>query len=315
MRLGSHALRHHWGEHPSDAIQAETQLLASGGSFSIEAGGGSSASLATDASAKGLKAGSLVQISGGSFDLDCADDAIHSDDAIVIENGSFQLRTGDDAVHGEESLSILGGELEISTSYEGIESKELLIEGGQIRVLSSDDGVNGAGGVDGSGGPPGPPIQGDYWLHITGGRVVVNARGDGIDVNGSIEMSDGVVLVNGPTEAMNGPLDYDRSFNISGGTLIAVGSSNMAQAPSTSSTQNSILLRSNTTRQAGTLIHLRSANGTELFTFKPEKAFQSVVFSSPALVSGSYSLSFGGSHSGTEEDGLYSGGSYTPGTL
>ena len=59
----------------------------------------------------------------------------------------------------------------------------------------------------------------------------VEADGDGIDINGAIEMTGGVVVVNGPTEQMNGALDHDASFNMTGGTIVATGSSGMAMAP------------------------------------------------------------------------------------
>ena len=45
-------------------------------------------------------------------------------------------------------------------------------------------------------------------------------------------MVGGTVLVNGPTNNGNGSLDYDETFDISGGTLVAAGSAGMAQMPS-----------------------------------------------------------------------------------
>ena len=48
-----------------------------------------------------------------------------------------------------------------------------------------------------------------YYLYIHGGNIVVDAVGDGIDVNGAMEMTGGVVLVNGPTNDGNGALDED----------------------------------------------------------------------------------------------------------
>lgn len=67
--------------------------------------------------------------------------------------------------------------------------------------------------------------------------------------------------------------------------------------------------------QAGTLISVRASNGTELFTFKPAKLYQSIIFSMPNLTLGStYDVYVRGSHIGTIKDGLYLGGTYTPGT-
>jgi hypothetical protein len=67
--------------------------------------------------------------------------------------------------------------------------------------------------------------------------------------------------------------------------------------------------------QAGTLIHVQTSDGNEVLTFKPTKQYQSIVFSMPILTLGStYDAYIGGSCTGAVDDGLYSGGSYTPGT-
>jgi hypothetical protein len=50
-------------------------------------------------------------------------------------------------------------------------------------------------------------------------------------------------------------------------------------------------------------------------TFAPAKRYQTLVFSSPDLVPGAtYDVYLGGSADGEVGDGLYQGGSYTPGT-
>jgi hypothetical protein len=38
-------------------------------------------------------------------------------------------------------------------------------------------------------------------VYINGGYLFIDAGGDGLDTNGSFAMTDGVVLVNGPTMA------------------------------------------------------------------------------------------------------------------
>jgi hypothetical protein len=152
-------------------------------------------------------------------------------------------------------------------------------------------------------------------LQINGGTVALYAAGDGIDVNGSITMTDGLVLVHGPTENMNGALDYDGSFTLSGGLLVAAGSSGMAQAPDQSSTQYSVLLNFDAVVQAGTLLHIQSSEGDELLTFAPAKDYQSIVFSSAELEEGAtYDVSLGGSSRGTAHDGLYRDGTYSSGS-
>jgi hypothetical protein len=314
-----------------DAITAQTDVLISGGEFSLSSGGGSSSRIDETTSAKGIKAVVSVTIDDGTFAIDSTDDAIHSNDSLTINGGVFTLAAGDDGMHADATLTINAGEIRIPTSYEGIESAVITINGGDIALVSSDDGINVAGGNDGSGtaggmmpgGRPGrgpAPGQdaftytGDYYLYIHGGSIVVAADGDGIDVNGAIEMTGGLVIVNGPTANMNSALDYDASFVISGGYLAAAGSAGMAQAPGQSSSQNSLLLTFPSALPAGTLIHIQTAAGDDLLTMAPLKSFQSLVFSSPELAKGDdIEIYSGGSAAGTAADGLYGDGAYMPG--
>jgi hypothetical protein len=289
-----------------DAIAAETDALVGNGKFTLTAGGGSSSSIADDDSAKGIKAGVLLIIEGGTLAIDAADDGVHSNANISLNGGAVNIATGDDAVHADAYLGINGSDLTISKSYEGIEASVIAITDGTIHVTSSDDGINGA--TDDTSIEP--------YLYVYGGYIYVDAAGDGIDINGSIVMTDGTVIVNGPTTNSNAAIDYDNSFKISGGFLLAAGSSGMAQIPGTSSSQNSVLVTLSSAQAAGSLVHLQASDGTTLATFKPAKKYQSFAFSSPDLKTGTtYSLYLGGSSSGTATDGLYSGGTYTTGTL
>ena len=134
-------------------------------------------------------------------------------------------------------------------------------------------------------------------------------------MNGPIEMTDGVVLISGPTENMNGALDYFGQFNISGGFLVAAGSAGMAQAPSESSAQHALLINFSGAAPAGTLVHLATSAGEQVLTFAPAKQYQTLVFSASELEDGStYSVYLGGNYAGKASDGLYQDGSYTPGT-
>ena len=315
-----------------DAIAAQSDVMITGGEFTLVTAGGASASIAATLSAKGIKGVSSVVIDGGTFDIDAADDAVHSNGSVTVNQGTFAITSGDDGMHADSTLTINNGTITVNKSYEGLESAVITINAGDIQVVSSDDGINVSGGMDGSGtqggGPGGPPGAGggrgqdsftsntSYYLYIRGGTISVNASGDGLDVNGAIEMSGGTVLVSGPVENMNGALDYDASFTLTGGVLIAAGSAGMAMAPGTTSSQNSVLINFNSMLPAGTLVHVQNSAGEEIFTFAPAKQFQSIAFSSPLLVQGeSYAVYLGGITTGTQTGGLIQGGSYTPGDL
>jgi hypothetical protein len=319
-----------------DGIQAETRLLVSGGTLTITSGGGSANGTGRNQgdwgpgpvpdqdnsaeSAKGIKAGADLTITGGSLQIDSSDDALHSNDSLTIDGGEFVLSSGDDGIHADASLTVNGGTVTILQSYEGIESTAITIRDGTIHILASDDGINGSSGnggfaMNGRAGQFGPEGAGDSRLTIAGGTVVVDANGDGLDVNGPIAMSGGLVLVNGPTSDGNGALDYMGAFEVTGGTLVAVGSAGMAQAPSATSTQYSVLVNLPSAQAAGTPVHIESEDGEDVLTFVPTKAYRSVVVCSPDLENGAtYLVYTGGSTTGTVTDSLVSGGSYSGGT-
>lgn len=255
-------------------------------------------------------------IDGGTFTINTDDDAVHSNGSIIINGGTFSLASADDGLHADLALTVNSGDINVVQSYEGLESAVITINNGNIRVAASDDGINVAGGVDGSGiGRDMFASTGSNYLYINGGYVYVDAGGDGIDVGGSFEMTDGVVVVNGPTEQMNGALDYDGDFKMTGGFIVAAGSSGMAEAPGTSSSQLSMLVYLTSSQSAGTLIHIQNSAGEDVLTFAPAKSYQSVAFSSPELVNGeTYTVYTGGSATGTAVDGLYQDGTYTAGS-
>jgi hypothetical protein len=296
-----------------DAITAVTDVLIRNGEFIVSSGGGSGASISETLSAKGIKGVVNTIIEAGTFAVNSADDAIHSNGRITINGGTFTLLTGDDGIHSDSELEINGGDIAIAKSYEGLESAYIAVNSGNILIAASDDGINGAGGPVTS-SQFGSVSSGD--ICINNGYMYVESLGDGIDINGSVEMSGGTLIVNGPTNDGNGALDYDGTFKLSGGYLIAAGSSGMAQAPGASSTQNSVLVNFSSAQQAGALVHFQTSEGDEILTFKPTKKYQSVAFSSNALLKGSkYNIYTGGSSTGTPENGVYLDGSYTPGNL
>lgn len=314
-----------------DAIRGKNSLVITGGNLTLTASGQGLKSDRDEDTEKGE-----ISIEKAQIKVTSGGDALNSTGAIVISSGELSLASGDDGMHADATLEINGGNINITKSYEGIESALLTINGGTIKITASDDGINAAGGNDSSGFtqptntnqgsmtgmnqgamPPQDTFvsSGNYGLYINGGNIVVDASGDGIDINGFIEMTDGVVIVNGPLANDNGALDYDSYFKISGGLLVAAGSSGMAMAPDTSSTQNSLLLNFTSTQQAGSLIHIQNSAGKDILTFAPSKNYQSVAFSSPNLTTGSACEVYtGGSSTGTVSNGLYQNGTYTAGT-
>lgn len=264
-------------------------------------------------SGKGINGTTNLSINSGDITISSGDDAIHSNGTVTINDGIFTLSSSDDGIHADYDLVINDGEINITKSYEGIESAagDITINGGEIHLVSSDDGLNLAAGGDS--GPNGS--SGNYYLNINDGYIVINSGGDGVDANANVIMSGGSLIVSGSTESSNSALDYDGAYQMNGGFMVATGTSRMAEAPSSSSTQNSLLVNFSSTNSAGTIVYIENQNGEELLTFSPPKSYQSIAFSSTSLVSGtSYDIYLGGSSSGTDVDGIYDDGTYSSGT-
>lgn len=267
-----------------DGVQAETGLTVSGGTYKVVSGGGSGASLSDDTSAKGLKAGTDLIVTSGTFTLDCADDTVHSNGNVTISGGDFTLSSGDDGIHADETASVSDGTIEILTCYEGIEGAVVDISGGKISLTATDDGLNAADGTESAFGPMGGGNS-DCRVRISGGEITIDAAGDGIDSNGDFILSGGTVYVSGPTSDGDGALDYDGTAYVTGGVLIAAVSGGMAQNFGESgSTQGSILLTYNETL-TGT-VRVLDAEGTVLAEYTPTKEYRSVVVTAPGMVPG-----------------------------
>lgn len=323
----------------NDGIEAETALKIKDGDFTVKTGGGSQnasthsqgsdmrgfnpsygTQTAEDTeSAKALKCSYLITIDGGNFNIDSADDAIHSNSDAEINGGNIVISSGDDGIHADDALIINGGDIKISKAYEGLEGTAVTISGGKIDVTASDDGINAAGGNDSSsmGGRPGENTfnsNSDAQINITGGYILVNASGDGVDSNGSITMSGGVLLVSGPTDSGNGAFDYNSSAVVTGGTAILCGSSGMAQGFSQNSSQASFMYTLNGSANAGDSIAVTDSSGKVIASFMPSKQYNSIIVSSPELTVGSsYTVTIGGTVTGCDQNGYTVSGKVTGG--
>ena len=263
-------------------------------------------------SMKGLKAANSMLISGGSITINSADDAIHSDVSVIINGGTFTLASGDDAIHAEDTLTVTSGKIDISESYEGLEALHIDVQGGDIKLAASDDGLNAAGGTDqsgttggrdgmfgggGKGGRPGGGFGGmsgnsNGSIKVSGGTLYIKASGDGIDANGTVEITGGHTTVVGPTRGDTATLDYDVSATISGGTFIGTGASGMAQTFSDS--EQGVIAVSVGNQFAGTEIILKDTSGKTLISYKPELDFAVVILSAPDIVKGqTYTITIG----------------------
>lgn len=337
-----------------DGLAAETDVVVAGGTVDVTAGGGSTAVLADDASAKGLKGDVGVVVGGdATVTIDAADDGLHSNGAVSVSGGTIQVATSDDGMHADGDLTITDGQVTVSTSNEGLEGTTITLAGGTLDITASDDAVNasdGSGSTNDTGMPGGavpggtaptmpdgempsmpdgqmpdgaggtPPVRPDgavvpdgtaptmpdsatmpdramqgggmdqvvdgVSLTISGGKITLHAGGDGLDSNGTMTMTGGEVVVHGPTSDGDGAIDVAGAFTIEGGTLVALGSSGMAQTPDADSPQGWVAARFDSALAPGTALTVLDADGDELTTVTLERSAASVVFSAAGVTSG-----------------------------
>ncbi len=304
-----------------------------------------------------------VVIRDGMMNLTAGGDAVKSSKQgdmengyVIVDGGSLKIAAGDDAIHSETALVVNDGNIDISRCYEGLESLNIVINAGEIKLKASDDGINISGGEgivadtgqdNGGDGEVPPEPQGgemrrtpeedadmsqprgngrtgdmrpqsgneeagmatqppednfrgangggrsfgtdevlDGAFVINGGTIHVIAEGDAIDSNGSILMTGGNVTAWGPENGGNGVLDYNGSFEITGGVLIAGCVSGMNQAPSGGSAQESFAVVMDSLAAAGSEVSIKDKTGNVLYTVTAGTAYNYLVVSAPEIKTG-----------------------------
>ena len=318
-------------EAEGDGISAGAYLQIESGDFTILAGGGyengssnssdgwgnmggmmrpgqssSSSSSSTDSeSMKGLKAGSGMLITNGTFNIDSADDALHSDTSITVNGGTFEITSGDDGVHAETDLTITACTMNVNEAYEGLEAENIYVKGGTFLLNCSDDGLNASGGTDSSGteggrdGMFGGGMGGGFGsavglIEISGGTMTIYSCGDGLDSNGDLTISGGYIYVTNPKSGDVSVLDSQNAPVITGGTYIGLGiSTMMAETFSSSSTQGVIACTVGN-QAAGTRFTVADSSGNILIDVTAEYSTVLMIVSSPDIVKGeTYTITAG----------------------
>lgn len=214
---------------------------------------------------------------------------------IELADGSENILTDgadadyDAALFSCVSLTLDGsGQLTvIGNNQEGIASEEnITINGGTYRITSADDGINAS-------------HDGASVITINDGYLTISADGDGIDSNGSLVINGGTIITMSALTDLSGGIDTDGDFIINGGTLLATGAVNTQ--PASQSTQAALSFNFKTTQAAGTLVQI-TADDQTLLAASPEKAYQTLLYSSDRLTAdGSYSVYSGGTAETAEE--------------
>lgn len=194
------------------------------------------------------------------------------------------LHKYDAAFYSKMSMNMNGGELgdgvlKINAENEGLDSElHLTINGGQIHIVSGNDGIN----------------TNENKVSVTtvnGGALFIKVdgstgEGDGIDSNGWLVINGGMVAASACADSMDAGVDSDKGIHINGGSVIATG--NMLDHISESA-QDYVVFNFREKVKSGEKITLK--RGEEELFFTMENGYTYLIISNEFVAKGgTYSL-------------------------
>ena len=185
------------------------------------------------------------------------------------------------------------GNISITHCYEGLEGKYIEINDGDINIIALDDGINAVG--DGTSIMEPPPDNKNpsdapsvtennpdnrmllqmqvednentvMLFRMNGGKVYIEAGGDGIDINGSCEMNGGDVTSYAKKDGPDLAWDYDGICRMNGGTFKGAGNAGMMEMPADKSKKYCLMAYMPTTYRNGGNIKIIDSDGNEVGT-------------------------------------------------
>lgn len=210
---------------------------------------------------------------------------ILSEDGTEVEDAE-KLHKYDGAFYSKMSMNINGGKngtgtLNIIADNEGLDSElHLTINGGNININSGNDGIN-------------TNEDGVSVATINGGKLCIKVtgetgEGDGIDSNGWLVINGGRVEAAACSFSEDAGIDSDMGIHINGGYVIATGS--MLDRIEDGSRNYVVINFSEKQDKSKGKISLKDKDGKITEEYYPENDFSVLIFSSPALTEGTYSL-------------------------
>ena len=304
-------------------IKSDGALYVNGGTFTINSADDS------------FHSNSDVTINDGTYTISSGDDGMHADSALLVNGGTITVTESYEGLEGL-NITINDGKIDITASDDGMnaaggndasgfggrggdgfkgmqapdaaqkpddtsdntqepnDTSDTAQTTGNITVAAQKSDNTSVASQDTD-----TASDDEMWMVINGGYVHVLAGGDGLDSNGDLTINGGEVYVDGPSDNGNSAIDYGEksSFYINGGTVVAVGSSGMAEDVSTDSKQQVAFVKLDSQVDAGDVI-LKDADGNKIISYTVQKKYDCVIISTADLKAGQiYTLSASGNES------------------
>jgi hypothetical protein len=162
-----------------DGVNGKDHIVVLDGTLTINAGGDGIKSdndeVLTDAtSAKGV-----AWFSGGMVSVTAGDDGIQAERQLTVDGATLTVAAKDHGLDSEGVLSVSDGTVNVTESYEAMQGAAIILSGGEGTLVSSDDGINAAGGYldTSSTATTGDQMQGGPGGDVGGGQPPSGDRG------------------------------------------------------------------------------------------------------------------------------------------
>ena len=224
-----------------------------------------------------------------------------SEDQTEVEDAK-KLHKYDGAFYSRCSMNIFGGKdntgvLNIKAENEGLDTElHLTVNGGNIYIESGNDGIN----TNEDGVSVTTVNGGTLSIRVTG----ETGEGDGIDSNGYLVINGGTVTAAACSTSADAGIDSDLGIHINGGTVIATGHM-LDQIQSGG--QNYAVFNFAQRQTGGETVVMKDASGAAILETMPQNSYSILIFSSPQLKAGTYTLWSDGTQLAGSSGGMMGG--------
>ena len=290
-----------------ETVHTTKGLVVAGGALNV------------NSSKTGLKGKDYVDIQGGTLRIEAAKDAIKATNTekqglgwARVAGGDTVLRAGDDGIKALRTLEVLDGKLTVEESEEGLEGQYVNIHGGDTLINSKNDGVNASlkdqlpndqeyedqkEDSDQPESSPSAALGGardtteviDTVINMTGGNVTLNVGADGMDSNGHEFYTGGELLINGPQDDANDPIDPNGDITVSNDARISFGGGGVElfKRPIDDSTNGYLRIADNDTFPQGQSVQAVDSVGQVVANYRViTPGVKQIFFSNPSIVKG-----------------------------
>ncbi len=291
-----------------DGIHSSGNVMMAGGTITMDAGD------------DGIHADGDIEIEDGMIEMNSCYEGIEGA-TITVSGGEITIYPTDDGVNASSGSTSEGGMFpngggnpgNMGAFADGMQPPEGM-------EFSSENGMQPPEGMEMT--PPamaeadGMPAQlqeaeggqaeqqaaqedAENYIRISGGTItIINENGndaDGLDSNGDIFITGGDIRISlsdtGTNSAIDAGTENGGVAQISGGTVMACGSSSMAETFDTSSSQCSVMYNISSGMEAGTLLAVEDEEGKQILSWEVPCSFSSAVISSPDMqIDGTYTV-------------------------